>query len=174
MEWNNLFWKGNKIKNMTIFHDEAHSRYVSKSGNPHAGGRRAVLPNLGLCHCESEPKTKGGFEAVCPMGTIVFSSEILSPRAQEQLRQLHSKVKGIDNAGNSRERSGKPLCFRHHRENWQQPKSLEATWLEQSCSVPEQFLWFWLSSSSTVVCAANLPQNWQNRWFSLKELSMVV
>lgn len=40
------------------------------------------------------------------MGTIVFSSEILSPRAQEQLRQMHSKVKGTDNAGKAREPSG--------------------------------------------------------------------
>lgn len=41
-----------------------------------------------------------------PVATIVFSSETLSSRAQEQLRQMLSKVKGIDNAGNSREPSG--------------------------------------------------------------------
>lgn len=76
-----------------------------------------MLPNLGLRHSESEPKTKGGFGAVSPMGTMVFSSEILSPRPQEQLRQMDSKVKGTDNAGNAREPSDKPLCFRHHREN---------------------------------------------------------
>lgn len=91
-----------------------------QDGNQHAAGKRTVLPNLGLCHCESEPKTKGGFAAVSPVGTIVFSSEILSPRPQEQSTQMYSKVKGTDNAGNAREPSDKPLCFRHLRENGQQ------------------------------------------------------
>lgn len=104
---------------MPVVHDEAHSRYVSRSGNQHASGKREGLPNLGLCHCESEPKTKSGFAAVSPVGAIVSSSEILSPRTQEQLRQMYSKVKGTDNAGNTSERSDKPLCFRHHRENGQ-------------------------------------------------------
>lgn len=40
------------------------------------------------------------------MGTIVFSSESLSLRAQEQLRQMHSKVKGTDNAGKAGELTG--------------------------------------------------------------------
>lgn len=48
-----------------------------------AGG----LPTLAFCCCESDPQTKGRLGAVSPMGTIVFSFEILSPRAQEQLRQ---------------------------------------------------------------------------------------
>lgn len=68
--------------------------------------RRAALPNLGLPHCEKESQTEYGFGAVYPMGTIVFSSEILSPRAQGQLRQMHSKVKGTDNAGKAGEPSG--------------------------------------------------------------------
>lgn len=59
-----------------------------------------------FCPAESEPKTKGGFGAVSPVATIVFSSETLSSRAQEQLRQRLSKVKGRDKAGKSREPSG--------------------------------------------------------------------
>lgn len=85
---------------MTIFHDKALRDMFPE------GGRRAALPNLGLCRCEHEPETKYGFGAVSPMGTIVFSSEILSPRAQEQLRQMPSKVKGTDNAGKAGEPSG--------------------------------------------------------------------
>lgn len=147
---------------MTIFHDEAHYSEICLQK-----WESVCMRPEGLCHCESEPKTKGGFGAVFPVGTIVFSSEILSPRAQEQLRQMFSKVKWTDNAGNSREPSGKfPRCFRHHRENWQQPKEIEAIWWEQSHSIPEQFLWFQRSSSSTVVCAANLPQIWPDRWLS--------
>lgn len=56
MEWNNLFWKGNKIKNMIIFYDEVYLRYVFKSGNSYVGGRRVVLLNLGFCYCESSLK----------------------------------------------------------------------------------------------------------------------
>jgi hypothetical protein len=52
------------------------------------------------------PKIKGGFGTVSLMGTIVFSSESLSPTAQEQSRQMHSKVKRTDNAGNSTEPDG--------------------------------------------------------------------
>lgn len=99
---NGLSWKGSKIRNMTIFHDEAHSRSISRSGNQQAGGKKGTF-----YHCESEPQTKGGLGAVSPVGIIVFSSESLSPRAQEQLRQMHSKVNRTDNAGNSREPSGK-------------------------------------------------------------------
>lgn len=102
-------------------------RYASKSGNLHAGGRRAALPILGLPRCENEPKTVWVWSSM-PDGNNCFLSENLSPRAQEQLRQMHSKVKGTDNAGKAREPSGQSLSFRHQRDltTAKQLKQLEA------------------------------------------------
>lgn len=145
-----------------FFHDRAELN-VSKSENPYAWGRRAMLPNFGSCLPEREPKTKHRFGAMSrTRRTIAFSSESLSPRAKEQLRQLHSKVKGTDNAGNVREHNGWPLGFRHLRG----PTPARA-W---SNLIREISLCSWaisvvsLSSSSTVVCAANLPQSWLTEW----------
>lgn len=78
--------------------------------------RRAVLTIFGFCHPKREPKTKRGFGAVSRRRTIAFSSESLSPRAKEQSRQMHSKVKGTDNSGKARKLNGWPLGFRLHKE----------------------------------------------------------
>lgn len=66
------------------------------------------------------PKQRVGLQQCPQWEQLFFSSEILSPRPQEQSTQMYSKVKGTDNAGNAREPSDKPLCFRHLRENGQQ------------------------------------------------------
>lgn len=73
----------------------------------------------GVCHCESEPKAKGGFDTVSRVGTIVFSSESLSPTAQEQSRQMHSKVSKVKKNRQcwERWRTWWPaLGFCHHRQ----------------------------------------------------------
>lgn len=71
---------------MTVFPEEAHTH--KKDAFPEAGISKweagGQHSSLGRCRCESEARTKGKFGAVSQRGTIVFSSENLSPTAQEQ------------------------------------------------------------------------------------------